>query len=452
MKRITAMILVLALALSLCVSASALESGLDKALTKTYNYLKTQDLGYGTHFVIMGMAQSGLEVPDSLMQGYLTAMEEHAKSLGGVLSERKYTEYSAAILGIKAAGGDPQSFCGYDLVKPLSDYDKVVSQGINGAIYALLALDYGEYSSSQKSRYISYILDRQLEDKGWAFSGSQADTDITAMVLQALAQYTGRKNVSSAVEQAVAKLAAMQDSSGGYYSCGIINAESCAQVVLALSQLGISPEDGRFTKKGGSVLEALLSFQLSDGSFCHEAGGETSFLATAQAFQALVAAKRYFDGYGGVYSPERYGDFTDVSGHWAETAIYYVRDKGLFSGVTTTRFQPEGTLSRAMLVTVLYRMEGEPSVKSSAGFTDVADGLWYSKAVAWASDKGLVNGYGDGRFGPNDQITRAQLATIMGRLAKLQNRTAPNLTSYAAPGGSATRAETAYILMNYLTK
>lgn len=438
--------------LSMSVSASALESELDKALVKTYEYLKDQDLGYGSHFIILAMAQSDLEPPSSLMKGYLASMETHVKGLSGVLSERKYTEYSAAILGIKAAGGDPQGFCGYDLVKPLSDYDKVVSQGINGAIYALLALDMGEYPSSQKSKYISFILDRQLEDKGWAFSGKQADTDITSMVLQALAQYTDRTNVKKAVENGVSKLSAMQDSSGGYYSCGIINAESCAQVVLALSQLGISPEDARFTKRGGSVLDALLGFQLADGSFSHEAGGKTSFLATAQAFQAMVAAKRYFDGYGGVYSPVRYGDFTDVSDHWAKAAIYYVRDKGLFSGVTATQFQPEGTLSRAMLVTVLYRMEGQPTVKGSSEFSDVPQGLWYSKAVTWAANNRLVTGYGDGRFGPDDQITRPQLAIIMGRLAQLQGKHAPDLKSYTASGGSATRAETAYIIMNYLEK
>ena len=106
-------------------------------------------------------------------------------------------------------------------------------------------------------------------------------------------------------------------------------------------------------------------------------------------------------------------------------AVIFVYDKGLMTGTSTNPmlFSPNATLTRGMVVTVLYRMEGEPKVSSTSRtpnsrFTDVADGLWYSDAVAWAAANGIVSGYGDGKFGPNDNITREQMATIMYNYAK----------------------------------
>ena len=88
------------------------------------------------------------------------------------------------------------------------------------------------------------------------------------------------------------------------------------------------------------------------------------------------------------------------------------------NGVSATEFAPDSTLSRAMAVTMLYRMEGEPAAAAGALFDDVAAGKWYTDAVLWASDQGIADGYGNGRFGPNDNITRQQLAVILYRYAQ----------------------------------
>lgn len=111
--------------------------------------------------------------------------------------------------------------------------------------------------------------------------------------------------------------------------------------------------------------------------------------------------------------------FTDVP----ESAWYYewvVRGTqiGLFSGVSATEFAPESNMTRAMLVTVLYRMDGAPAVTSKAPFTDVASGEWYSDAVHWAYANGVVNGITETRFGLNDNITRQQLTTMLYRYAR----------------------------------
>ncbi|MBQ1263861.1 MAG: S-layer homology domain-containing protein [Oscillospiraceae bacterium] len=111
-------------------------------------------------------------------------------------------------------------------------------------------------------------------------------------------------------------------------------------------------------------------------------------------------------------------DFTDVAkSAWYYDAVAYVTEKGLMNGVGEGRFAPESTLTRAMIVTVLYRLENEPEVVAAGRFTDVPSGQWYSEAIAWAADCGVVGGYGDGKFGPSDPVTREQLAAILYRYA-----------------------------------
>ena len=110
--------------------------------------------------------------------------------------------------------------------------------------------------------------------------------------------------------------------------------------------------------------------------------------------------------------------FTDVNGHWALEGIRYVYENKIFQGVSDTLFDPDGTMDRAMLVTALYRLAGSPSVHGQTSFTDVKDDTWYSAAIAWAAETGLVDGYGDGTFGPEDEITREQMAAVLYRYAR----------------------------------
>lgn len=176
--------------------------------------------------------------------------------------------------------------------------------------------------------------------------------------------------------------------------------------------------------------------------------------------------------------------FLDIRTHWAKSAIESAVAKGLFTGTSATTFHPDQAMNRAMLVTVLYRMEKEPAAEGRGkSFADVSAGAYYAKAVAWASDKGIVAGYSETQFGPEDTITREQLAVILNRYATYKGyntsktadlaafQDADQISEWArvpvqwanvmkllngrtsttlAPKGSATRAEVAKILVTFL--
>ncbi len=289
-------------------------TGWRKTHSDMLDTVKTDELTFGSEWLVIALARSGRDVPDS----YYDSVVKAVQSAKGQLSEKKSTEYARTILALTAIGKDPADVGGYDLLAGLADMDDVTYQGINGAIFALLALDSGKYDvpaaaegGTQVTRdgLVAYILAQQLSDGGWALSGTSADPDVTAMALQALAPYrTGDETVDAAVDKGVQLLSDMQLSDGGYSSWGTLNSESCAQVLIALAALGIDPvSDSRFVKNGLTVLDALLAYAVS-GGFRHTVDGEADAIATEQALCALTAYARLLDGKTALY------DMTDVLG------------------------------------------------------------------------------------------------------------------------------------------
>ena len=121
---------------------------------------------------------------------------------------------------------------------------------------------------------------------------------------------------------------------------------------------------------------------------------------------------------GAVFAADDGMPFKDVrESDWFYEAVQYVYEHGMMRGTGDTMFSPESTTTRAMIVTILHRLEGLPAAAGEQ-YADVPGGQYYTDAVAWASENGIVNGYGNGRFGPNDAITREQMATILYRLAQ----------------------------------
>ena len=146
---------------------------------------------------------------------------------------------------------------------------------------------------------VDYLLSQQTPDGGWALAGSSADVDLTAMALTALAPYASADaRVRQAVERALSRLSAMQEENGGFASWGTESSESCAQVVVALSALGIdAASDSRFVKSGNSALDALCTFGLDGGGLRHTAEETASNgMATEQGYYALTAYHRFLSG------------------------------------------------------------------------------------------------------------------------------------------------------------
>lgn len=171
--------------------------------------------------------------------------------------------------------------------------------GIMSEIYSLILINSGDFVySADETEIVSTLLARQNDDGGWSLSGSYSDPDVTSMALQALSAYRSNPDIEKRIDRAVDLLSAMQRNDGGYQSYGTPSAESCAQVVIALCQLGIDPQnDSRFVKNGNSPVSALMSYRCESGGFSHISGGSENAMAVVQAFEALTA-----DSQGGLYA------------------------------------------------------------------------------------------------------------------------------------------------------
>ena len=207
------------------------------------------------------------------------------------------------------------------------------------------------------------------------------------------------------------------------------------------------------------------------------ADGSRSVIPVSSVLDGVLAYLIPEDGRE-VYFMESPVDFGDIRGHWAEKNVIWAAAHSLFNGVGNEQFDPNGTMTRAMFVTVLYRIAGAPAVSGKCPFQDVEPGSWYENAVTWAAEKGIVKGVSADRFDPKGNVTREQMCAFVARFlrtfgytpelgAKVEFKDAASIASWAAedvelcqrmgivsgkPGGafdpkaSATRAENATVM------
>lgn len=231
------------------------------------------------------------------------------------------------------------------------------------------------------------------------------------------------------------------------------------------------------TPDEGYELESLTVLDSRDNEISLTDKGDGKYTFTMPAGRVTVEASF------AKIAPEPlpFGDVDD--GDWFADAVRFVYANGMMNGVSETDFAPHAATSRSMIVTILYRMEGEPVVDYAMDFTDVASDAYYTEAVRWAASKGIVGGYGNGLFGANDDVTREQLAAILYRYAACQGYDvsqradlsgfgdASSISGYAQealswahaqglvlgfedgslrPQGTASRAQIAAVLMRFL--
>ncbi|MBR2001173.1 MAG: S-layer homology domain-containing protein [Firmicutes bacterium] len=453
---------------------------IDTILNDTAKYVyKTvsdpQVASIGGEWAVIGLARSGYDVPDSWFEAYYNNLEEKVTEKEGVLHKKKYTDYSRVTVALSAIGGDPRDVAGYDLLKPLGDFDKTIWQGINGPIWALIALDSGDYTvpvneaaavQATREKYIAEILRRQLNDGGFSLTGGKteatkgetADADITGMALQALAKYQDRADVKAATEKALACLSKMQAADAGFSSYNTSNVESCVQVIVALNELGISLNDSRFVKNGITLVDNMLKYYVKGNGFVHTLDGEggADLMSTEQAFYGLVSIQRAMEGKNSLYCMDdakgRIGEsatsgidgeaaveakglagkhkdvqivpviqaktFADVQNHENQKAIEELASRGIISGRSADKFDPNATMTRAEFAAIVVNALGLELEKVDT-FTDVDTNKWYAGFVGTAYRYGIVKGTSTTTFHPNGTITKQEAATMVVNAAKL---------------------------------
>ena len=298
-----------------------------QALDKTLAYLRktADDPQFGAEWNVMTLARCGYEDEawygeyyDNIVK-YVQSCVEETGSLKLDKKQYKGTDNSRVILALTAIGADAADVGGYNLLEPLADMNYVTTQGINGPVFALIAFDTAGYDipklpdgsdgvQTTREGLVEYILGRELDGGGWAFSGSNADPDMTGMTIQALAPYyKSNTEVKTVVDRALDVMSGLQKDDGGFASWGTVNSESCAQVICGLLDIGRDAgTDEAFVKNGHSVLDALMGFYVaSAGGFAHDVkqNGElvVNGMASQQAGYALAAYDRFKKGRNTLY-------------------------------------------------------------------------------------------------------------------------------------------------------
>ena len=290
LKRIFALLCALLLAFTLAAGAEPSILDFKAAQSGAANWVESalpNAMGKGGEWYAIALAQQG---------GYdLSACRAALEDYVAAAKVRSATTRQKLALTLLALGSE------HDFIETTLA-DSIGKQGVMSWAWGLHLLNNGcESQGYTAGEVVETLLSLRKADGGWAITGTASDVDATAMVLQALAPHQDDEAVAAAVEEAVALLSQRQLASGGFASYGIENAESAAQVIIALCALNIDPVDARFVKNGASMLEALAAFRLADGSYCHELGGAYNENATAQAYLAEVAYARYKAGEGSLY-------------------------------------------------------------------------------------------------------------------------------------------------------
>lgn len=470
MKRLLSVLICLSIFSGVSIQTFAItDDGINSVYSETVNYIYNtvttpQISMVGGDWTVLALARSDVEIPREYFSGYYRKVEEFIKENKGILHNRKYTEYSRVILALTAIGKNPANVSGYNLLTPLADYEKTVWQGINGSIWALIALDSGNYQipvnldatiQATREMYVNYILKCELPGGGWALIGEDADKefvtadpDVTGMALQALSKYQENEKVKLATQRALSYMSEIQNENGGFSTDEKGNSESCVQMIVALSELGISIDDPRFVKNGKTILDNLLTYHIEGSGFRHTYDEEsTNLMATEQCLYSLVALKRYSEGKNSLYdmsdvsyaedvnssvvglqnknsdvhkmeivSPKK--TFVDISIHKNKKAIEELASRNIINGKSDTVFDPDNVMTRAEFAAIIVKGLGLPE-KEADVFSDITSEDWYYKYINTAYFYGIVNGISESEFNPNGTITREEAAVMVARAAKI---------------------------------
>ncbi|WP_317854079.1 S-layer homology domain-containing protein [Chakrabartyella piscis] len=459
-KQIQSILLIGILLLSTATNAFAADMALlQKTIAEVGTYVyetveNPQVASTGGEWAILGLSRSDLEIPQSYYDTYYENLESYVQENNGILHEKKYTEYSRVIVALSAIGKDATNVSGYNLLAPLGDFNKTTWQGINGAIWALIALDTLNYEIPQNTEaeiqatralYVDEILSRQLDCGGWNLTdvggSGEADADITGMVWQALGNYQDMEEVAIAIEKSIDCISNLQNADGGFSAWGVSASESVVQILIGLIALDLDIEDPRFVKNGTTLLDCLMEYHIDGAGFAHAMDGTTNNqMATEQGLYGLVAVERFLQNKAFLYDmtdvsveleltesstiePETLDTteqktFADIQNNPYQEAIEALATRGIINGKGENTFDPEGNMTRAEFATLMVNaLDLEPEITTK--FTDVLETAWYAGAVGAANEYGIISGTTETTFAPNGNITKQEASSILTRVAKL---------------------------------
>ncbi|QTD40811.1 DUF4430 domain-containing protein [Sporosarcina sp. Te-1] len=411
--------------------------------------------GVQSEWEAIGLYKSGITVPSSYLEKFRETLNDQVISKSGKgrmkITDVERLVMAANVLGIHPTNADSK---GFNLLEKIynselrtTGEDSLTFQGNNGVIFALIALDSKNHDVPENAKWnrdklVKELLKTQKSDGSWSLEATTkgpTSIDITAMALTALAPYNNQQAVSQAIDKAVQYLSNAQGTSGGFQEAfvGGISSEATSQVIIGLTANGIDPRSQAFTKNNTNLIDHLLRFKANDGGFKHLIIDQSSNgIATEQALQALVAFDLYVNGKGALYSFTENGvkpnptptpeptptpsQFKDTVGHWAADYIQQAVEQGLVKGYADGTFKPNQSLTRAQAVSILVRaLELETDKKNP--FTDTQN---YAKEtqseIAAAYHHGLIK-LQDGKFRPSEKVTRAQMALLFYRAYEIQN-------------------------------
>ena len=339
-------------------------------------------------------------------------------------------------LATLALGKDPKSIAGYDLIEKIYQNERMTNQGTDPAVYALLALDAKNYEVPvgalwTREKLVNWILEQQNTDGGFPLSkasNSPSDMDITAMSLQALAKYQDQQSVKKAIENALLWISKQQLENGGFKVLGEENSESISQVIIALTSLGIDPKDTRFVKKNGDLVTALSSFVNEDGGLAHFRKEDSNYMATQQGLMAFAAYDRFIKQDKSLFDMNAVKEqnnkilFSDVTNNtFGQEEIYRLVETGIINGYPDGTFKPNQNINRGQAANLFVRALQLEIPDSANSFKDVPQTSPIFDAAKATKAAGIFKGSNNGTtFGPLDVLTREQMASVLVRAFNLQ--------------------------------
>lgn len=274
---------------------AAVDAAFDNMFSETADKLSKTEGAVGAEWKMIGLARAG-KLPEASKEAFAKSLAEYVKTAkDGKLNDRRSTENSKESVAAAALGYDPTKYADSDILSPVKNEEFTSIQGISGEIWANIALT----GMGSDGIHTKELLAAQLESGAFSFDGKTEDIDITAMCITALAK---DKSAEDAVNKAMEWLSAKQQADGSFGNC-----ESTAQVIIALSSVGIDcTTDERFVKDSVSLMDGLSAYYLGNGEFAHTKGDKFNDMATEQAFLALTSYYRFSNGKTAIY------DFSDM--------------------------------------------------------------------------------------------------------------------------------------------